>query len=443
MCRSTPPLSPVLAQNTLVQTSISDSDVVKHSEAEERFQRCPTRNPLSQYSGLISRQISIYRDMGARIVAAFARKTGAAGEIEAVPGIGDRTAIVAVGEVEGEALLLGVMLMGSAAHEGAAVTDGAPPVVRKRGQGLRDGVCLDLQTEAARLVRAIGCEGRRPCSPGVKFVLAEGDVPDLAAASAAAIAFDGATNTGVGTANPKRLANALHISGALVVEEAGDMPLARTSVSAGSATGRTAYWAPGRGGRRGDLDERSWVKGEMRKSFDHQTNTDTMRRGGRGPGIRGGVRRPAARGELHTHQPHTSTTIEVSADRHRALVNSTPVDTTVPISQYRGEDLETARAMEAAEFSYMLGDEGDWVNPPLLPASERDEEDDDGIRMAPPQSTEVPPGHFERWANSVFIRDYREETLDEMLRSEGRGAERFYRSCARCKTAGPLFRCSR
>ncbi|KAJ7038833.1 hypothetical protein C8F04DRAFT_950863 [Mycena alexandri] len=43
----------------------------------------------------------------------------------------------------------------------------------------------------------------------------------------------------------------------------------------------------------------------------------------------------------------------------------------------------------------------------------------------------------------VFIRDYREETLDEMLRAEGRGAERFYRSCARCKVAEPLFRCSR
>ncbi|KAJ7699121.1 hypothetical protein B0H16DRAFT_1349289 [Mycena metata] len=43
----------------------------------------------------------------------------------------------------------------------------------------------------------------------------------------------------------------------------------------------------------------------------------------------------------------------------------------------------------------------------------------------------------------VFNKHYRDETLDEMLRAEGRGAERFYRQCARCKCSAPLFRCAR
>ncbi|KAJ7016376.1 hypothetical protein C8F04DRAFT_981782 [Mycena alexandri] len=43
----------------------------------------------------------------------------------------------------------------------------------------------------------------------------------------------------------------------------------------------------------------------------------------------------------------------------------------------------------------------------------------------------------------VFIRDYRDETLDEMLRGEGRGSAEFYKVCAKCKKADPLFRCAR
>ncbi|KAJ7030293.1 hypothetical protein C8F04DRAFT_961776 [Mycena alexandri] len=43
----------------------------------------------------------------------------------------------------------------------------------------------------------------------------------------------------------------------------------------------------------------------------------------------------------------------------------------------------------------------------------------------------------------VFTKRFRDETLDEMLRGEGRGSERFYRQCARCKCTAPLFRCAR
>ncbi|KAJ7019525.1 hypothetical protein C8F04DRAFT_975501 [Mycena alexandri] len=43
----------------------------------------------------------------------------------------------------------------------------------------------------------------------------------------------------------------------------------------------------------------------------------------------------------------------------------------------------------------------------------------------------------------VFVDHHREETLDEWLRTEGRGSSRFYESCARCKAPAPQFRCSR
>ncbi|KAJ7614714.1 hypothetical protein DFH06DRAFT_1013840 [Mycena polygramma] len=43
----------------------------------------------------------------------------------------------------------------------------------------------------------------------------------------------------------------------------------------------------------------------------------------------------------------------------------------------------------------------------------------------------------------TWVRDHREETLDEWLRSEGRGSPEFYAACARCKEAEPAFRCSR
>ncbi|KAJ7023225.1 hypothetical protein C8F04DRAFT_970391 [Mycena alexandri] len=43
----------------------------------------------------------------------------------------------------------------------------------------------------------------------------------------------------------------------------------------------------------------------------------------------------------------------------------------------------------------------------------------------------------------VFIRGYRDETLDEMLRAEGRGSAEFFKGCAKCKIANPLFWCAR
>lgn len=123
---------------------------------------------------------------------------------------------------------------------------------------------------------------------------------------------------------------------------------------------------------------------------------------GRKPAPRRGRAQPS--GELHTHQPHTATTVEMSADGRRALVASTAVDTVEPaIPSWHVEDLETTRALDGPDFSYFLGDDGAWVTPgPLLPGES--ELGDDGIRMAG-QTAEMPPqeavGNFERWANAV------------------------------------------
>ncbi|KAJ7133853.1 hypothetical protein C8R46DRAFT_923494 [Mycena filopes] len=43
----------------------------------------------------------------------------------------------------------------------------------------------------------------------------------------------------------------------------------------------------------------------------------------------------------------------------------------------------------------------------------------------------------------VFVGQHREETLDEMLRSEGRGSPEFYEQCAGCQSPAPVFRCAK
>ncbi|KAJ7603387.1 hypothetical protein DFH06DRAFT_1022305 [Mycena polygramma] len=43
----------------------------------------------------------------------------------------------------------------------------------------------------------------------------------------------------------------------------------------------------------------------------------------------------------------------------------------------------------------------------------------------------------------TWVRDFREETLDEWLRGEGRGSPEFYAACGRCKAENPTFRCAR
>ncbi|KAJ7023336.1 hypothetical protein C8F04DRAFT_1193588 [Mycena alexandri] len=161
---------------------------------------------------------------------------------------------------------------------------------------------------------------------------------------------------------------------------------------------------------------------------------------GRGPHGGRGKSQPRATGEMHTHRPHIATMVERSADGRRAIVTSTAVDTAdVGVPAHFAEDIATAEALEANDFSYFLGDDGRW-------AEEGGADDDDnGIRMAPPPEEGLPTDESEPidFPMKVFVENFRDETLDEWLRSEGRGSVKFHQACAGCKAANPLFRCSR
>ncbi|KAJ7030498.1 hypothetical protein C8F04DRAFT_1263797 [Mycena alexandri] len=169
--------------------------------------------------------------------------------------------------------------------------------------------------------------------------------------------------------------------------------------------------------------------------------------GGRGRAARGGRGKPPPRGtgEMHTHRPHVATTVERSTDGRHAIVTSTAVDTAdVGVPAHFAEDVATAEAIESSDFRYFLGDDGRWAE-----GSRVDDDDDDGICMGLPTEESAPiVGNFERWDNAdfpmkVFVEKFRDETLDEWLRSEGRGSAKFFQTCAECKAANPLFRCSR
>ncbi|KAJ7862976.1 hypothetical protein B0H13DRAFT_1899824 [Mycena leptocephala] len=132
----------------------------------------------------------------------------------------------------------------------------------------------------------------------------------------------------------------------------------------------------------------------------------------------------AGAGELHMHRPHAATTMKQSAAGRRAIIISTPVDTTTPgVPAYYAEDVATARALKGPDFSYLLGNEGRWA----ADGPGQDDNERDGITMA----TEETPGevagatrrgpNFERWDNGgfpmrVFVTEHREETPDEMLK---------------------------
>ncbi|KAF7352102.1 CxC2 domain-containing protein [Mycena venus] len=81
------------------------------------------------------------------------------------------------------------------------------------------------------------------------------------------------------------------------------------------------------------------------------------------------------------------------------------------------------------------------------------EDDEDGITMRLKATAAEGTGqasvvHLERWEKAdspmkVFVENHRDETLDEMLRAEGRGSPHHYQQCGECKSAEPLFRCAR
>ncbi|KAJ7775003.1 hypothetical protein B0H16DRAFT_1713447 [Mycena metata] len=154
---------------------------------------------------------------------------------------------------------------------------------------------------------------------------------------------------------------------------------------------------------------------------------------------------------MYIHQPSVATTYEQSADGRRVLGRSSAVDTSTPaVPAYYAVDKEMEEALEQTNFSYLCGaieswDDAGWEGevPP-----EVQEADSDGITLRVGGQGPLEGVHFERWEAGdtpmkVFVRNHRNETLEEMLRLEGRGSPDVYRECAECKSADPLYRCAR
>ncbi|KAJ7184060.1 hypothetical protein C8R46DRAFT_1026074 [Mycena filopes] len=174
-----------------------------------------------------------------------------------------------------------------------------------------------------------------------------------------------------------------------------------------------------------------------------ETLSNSKAMAGRGHGKR---TKPKQSGELHAHRPHVATTVERSTDGRRAIVTSSVVDTSAPgPPAHYAEDVATAEAVESKEFTYFLGDDGRWAQE----ADDDDDDGEDGPRVAGVAEDSAPiVGNFERWDNAdfpmkVFVEGYRDEALDEWLRLEGRGSERFYAQCGLCHAVDPTYRCAR
>ncbi|KAJ7807758.1 hypothetical protein B0H14DRAFT_3482945 [Mycena olivaceomarginata] len=133
----------------------------------------------------------------------------------------------------------------------------------------------------------------------------------------------------------------------------------------------------------------------------------------------------------------------------RLLARSTYLNATTsvrPGEEYHTEDMETAEALEQENFSYLYGDEGGWDEGAEGDVRGEENEEDDGITLRLGNLGKPVP--LERWVNAdtpmkVFVNNHRDETLDEMLRGDGRGSEEIWAQCAACKAEDPRFRCAR
>ncbi|KAJ7127333.1 hypothetical protein C8R43DRAFT_1134828 [Mycena crocata] len=157
---------------------------------------------------------------------------------------------------------------------------------------------------------------------------------------------------------------------------------------------------------------------------------------------------------LVSHETAIATTYDTSEDGRRVRARDAVINTAPAVPTFHQVDLATAAALERSNFSYLTDEDNSWRDGELgildgpddgVQGGDRDEEDD-GIKLQLGGLGEE-PAHFGRWDDAdnpfkVFVK-LRDETLDEMLRAEGRGAREFYESCGRCKAANPFFRCAR
>ncbi|KAJ7016992.1 hypothetical protein C8F04DRAFT_1280235 [Mycena alexandri] len=135
---------------------------------------------------------------------------------------------------------------------------------------------------------------------------------------------------------------------------------------------------------------------------------------------------------MYTHEPHTSEVVSTSGDGRRTAANPATVYTQAETPSYWQDDISTNAALEAADFSYSMGDDS-------LPVEEQLPE----VAAAEALATARKQKQINnsKFPLKAWI-EYRDEYLDEMLRLEGRGGAVSRASCASCGAADPMFRCA-
>ncbi|KAJ7863880.1 hypothetical protein B0H13DRAFT_1899409 [Mycena leptocephala] len=146
-------------------------------------------------------------------------------------------------------------------------------------------------------------------------------------------------------------------------------------------------------------------------------------------GVRGGGRTGAPPPTMYTHEPYMAEVLSASADGRRAAATSATVHPQPEVPSHFQEDWATNAALEAADFSYTMGNttlEVEEQNPEAAAetlASVKRKRDNSAYPM-------------KAWM------EHRDEYLDEMLRPEGRGHPDSHRACLSCGIADPTFRCA-
>ncbi|KAJ7613808.1 hypothetical protein B0H17DRAFT_1153080 [Mycena rosella] len=125
-------------------------------------------------------------------------------------------------------------------------------------------------------------------------------------------------------------------------------------------------------------------------------------------------------GELHINRLNIGTTIEVS--ERRAITTSGMVDTVPPVDLHHAEDVDTAQAMDDPDFSYLLRDQGEWASEDPVGAWERVFECwENAVNTIDLMGWELMlTKRVKDFPMKVFMKKYRDETLNKMLRGGGK-----------------------
>ncbi|KAJ7898799.1 hypothetical protein B0H13DRAFT_1884163 [Mycena leptocephala] len=133
---------------------------------------------------------------------------------------------------------------------------------------------------------------------------------------------------------------------------------------------------------------------------------------------------------VHPRAPHAEV-LSTSADGRRATAIPATIHTRPEVPSYFQDDAETNAALEAEDFSYIMGDTS-------LPVEEQEPEV--VVAAAPKRkrnaNSDSQDHPLQEW------KKHRDEYLDEMLRLEGRGPPDAHGTCLSCGMGEPTFCCA-